>query len=319
MPSQGGFDLWKIGIVGAGAVGTAVGLILSSRGHEITGVCDIRPESTGILAERTGAKVYPNPEEVSRSAQVLFITTSDGSIPQVVEDIAKKNGFLVGQAVIHMSGALSSRVLDPARSFGAYGVSVHPMQSFASVDRAISNLPGSVFSIEGDEEIFPVATKLVEDLGGEFFFIDEKSKPLYHAGACVVSNYLVTLVECGLRLLEAIGITREQALRAFLPLVKGTVTNIEMIGVPRALTGPIARGDVLTVLKHMESLADKVPEVGRLYAWLGYYTAEVALSKGTIDQERMLELKKLFATGIAGRAIAKAGGEWNAQNDYSPS
>ena len=121
-----------------------------------------------------------------------------------------------------------------------------------------------------------MASQLVKDLDGKFFVIDKKVKPLYHAGACVVSNYLVTVIDVGLQLMESIGIPRAQALPAIIPLVNGTVKNIEKIGIPMALTGPIARGDMSTVLKHLDCLDELAPQLILFYSWLGYYTAEVA-------------------------------------------
>lgn len=299
----------KVGIVGAGVVGTAVGAILYSRGHEVTGAYDLNPESTKNLGDRVAAMICQTPCEVSRSAEILFITTNDSAIGEVAENIAREGGFSKGQMVVHMSGALSSDVLSPAKSQGAQIISIHPMQSFANIDRAITNLPGSVFSIEGDVEGYKEASSLVKELGGEFFFIDQKAKPLYHAGACVVSNYLVTLIDFGLQLLESIGIPRSQALQAFLPLVKGTILNIEKIGVPRALTGPIARGDLVTVLKHLDCLEEKGSELTQLYSLLGYFTAQVAANKGTIDEVLMNEFKKVFMRELFGNNMVRLGGE----------
>ncbi|NLV16813.1 MAG: DUF2520 domain-containing protein [Syntrophomonadaceae bacterium] len=297
----------KIGIVGAGVVGTAVGVILASRGYEITGVYDIIPESTERLAAKVGARKCTALQQVSENAEILFITTNDSAIATVAEGLAKEGGFRNGQVVLHMSGALTSDILEPAKAFGALTVSVHPMQSFASEERAVSNLPGSVFTIEGDIESHQVASQLVKDLDGKYFVIDKKVKPIYHAGACVVSNYLVTVIDVGLQLMESIGIPRAQALPAIIPLVNGTVKNIERIGIPKALTGPIARGDISTVLKHLECLDELAPQLVLLYSWLGYYTAEVATAKGTVNEQVADNIKRLFLARMS-QPIGKARG-----------
>lgn len=290
----------KIGIVGAGVVGTAVGVILASKGYEVTGVYDINPESTRQLAEKVGAIECQTLQEVAERAKVLFVTTSDSAIGSVVEELAQEGGFSEGQLVVHMSGALTSEVLEPAKAFGALTVSIHPMQSFANAERAIGNLPGSVFTIEGDPQSHAMAEDLVRDLDGEYFFIDKKVKPLYHAGACVVSNYLVTVIDIGLQLLESIGIPRAQALPAVLPLINGTIKNIEKIGIPKALTGPIARGDLMTVLKHLDCLEEMAPQLIILYSWLGYYTTEVATAKGTVDKAAVEAMRSLFLRKMKG-------------------
>ncbi|MDD2585696.1 MAG: DUF2520 domain-containing protein [Syntrophomonadaceae bacterium] len=294
----------RIGIIGAGVVGTAVGVVLSRKGYEITGVHDIESESTKQLVERIGCKAYASPQEVSHSADILFITTCDTAIEDVVNNLADSSDFSLGQIIVHMSGAQSSEILDRAKEFGAIVASVHPLQSFASVDQAIENLPGSVFSIEGDKDAYEVAVCIVETLQGEYFFIDRKAKPLYHAGACVVSNYLVTLIDFGVRFLESTGIPRESAVKALMPLINGTVNNVEKIGIPKALTGPIARGDLGTILKHLTCLEEMAPELIKLYSWLGFYTAQIALEKGTIDTDSMEEFQNVFMTEIARIASA---------------
>lgn len=193
-----------------------------------------------------------------------------------------------------MSGALGSAVLGAARDAGAIVLSVHPLQSFAGEEQAVRNLPGSVFSIEGDERGYEDARRIVEALGGEYFFISAAAKPLYHAAACVVSNYLVTVIDLGLGLMEAAGIPRRQALKAVLPLVQGTVANIATVGIPAALTGPIARGDAATVQAHLAAMQDLYPQALPLYALLGEHAAQVAEAKGTIDAQMRRHLQELL-------------------------
>lgn len=297
----------KIGIIGAGVVGTAVGVVLHSKGFEVTGVYDVKPESTMMLVERTGCAAFPTPQEVSRSADILFITTSDSSIQAVADELAACQAFRQGQTVLHMSGAHSSEILDKAKEFEARVLSVHPLQSFASLDRAIDNLPGSVFSIEGDADAQNQAVKIVKALGGEYFFIERKAKPLYHAGACVVSNYLVAVVDLGVKLLEATGISGEVAIKALMPLITGTVNNLQSIGVPQALTGPIARGDISTVLEHQKCMEEQTPGLLGLYNSLGYYTADVARAKGTIDEARQEDFHRVFKETINAAGYGAAG------------
>lgn len=299
----------KIGMVGAGVVGTAVGVILRQKGYEVTGAYDINPESTETWEKMTETKSYTALPEIAREADVIFVTTNDGAIAEVVQELVERQAVRAGQIFIHMSGALTSDVMGEAREEGAVLLSLHPLQSFASVERAIANLPGSVFSIEGDEEGKELAVELVTALGGEYFFITKEAKPLYHAGACVVSNYLVTLIDFGTKFLESTGMPRQTAQKALMPLIQGTINNIERIGIPRALTGPIARGDMTTVLKHLNCLESMAPDLLKLYSHLGYYTAEVAGCKGTIDSQKVEEFKRLFAGCInkSGLKVAQRG------------
>ncbi len=284
----------KISIIGSGVVGTAIGVILGSQGYEIAGVYDARREAVAQLVEKTGCRTFLNPEEAARAADVIFITCNDSAISEVADILADKGSIHCGQTVIHTSGAHSAAILDRAKECGAKVVSVHPLQSFANLDAAVVNLPGSVFSIEGDREAYDIAVELVKALGGEYFFIDSDAKPLYHAGACVVSNYLVTLIDLGGRLLEKAGIPAEQAHQALMPLVRGTLNNIEKTGIPRALTGPIARGDIATVSKHLACLESVAEEQNELYRRLGYHTIPIARAKGSINGDTVREFQELL-------------------------
>ncbi len=282
-----------VGIIGCGVVGSAVGVVLKSKGYPLIGVADLNRERQDLLASRLGVDGLAS-AEAGRRAEILFIATSDGAIATVAQELAEAGSFKSGQLVLQMSGALTSEVLRPAAEQGAICLSVHPLQSFAAVEQAINILPGSVFSIEGDPEGFPLGAQLVADLEGEFFYIDKQAKPLYHAGACVVSNYLVTLIDLGQRLFAAAGIPEDKAFTGLLPLIEGTLKNIGKLGIPQALTGPIARGDTATIEKHLATMEQKAPELLGLYRFLGCQTVEVAERKGGITESAVQEFRQIL-------------------------
>lgn len=284
----------RIGIIGAGVVGTAVGVILREKGYLFAGIYDKQSASAETLGKRIGCRVFDSVQKLSESSDILFITTSDSTIQEIVVILADCRAFHGEQIIIHMSGAHSSEILNRAREMGAKILSVHPLQSFANPDQAIKILPGSVFSIEGDREAYEIAEDIVDSLGGEYFFIDSKAKPLYHAGACVVSNFMVTIIDFGVKLLGKAGIPQNEAVRALMPLITGSVKNIEKIGIPDALTGPIARGDLNTVSHHLSSLEEMAPEFIELYKCLGFYTTELAMKKATIDSKKREDLQKML-------------------------
>ncbi|MGI6286362.1 Rossmann-like and DUF2520 domain-containing protein [Neomoorella humiferrea] len=287
----------RVGIVGTGAVGTGMGILLRQRGYDIIGVASRTPASARRAAARLNCPVFERPEELARQAEVVFITTNDQAIGPVTEAIAAHGGFHPGQTVIHMSGSLSSGILEPARRAGALALSLHPLQSCTDAERAVANLPGSVFSLEGDEQALPLGKRLVADLGGEYFVISSAAKPLYHAAACVASNYLVSLIDLSRRLMQAAGVEPTLAGRALMPLIKGTLDNIEAVGIPQALTGPIARGDLDTIRDHLKAMGNVPAEVDELYCALGRYTAGLAVRKGTIDACVRDHLYRMLAKG----------------------
>ncbi|MCX6101238.1 MAG: DUF2520 domain-containing protein, partial [Candidatus Bipolaricaulota bacterium] len=118
---------------------------------------------------------------------------------------------------------------------------------------------------------------------------------LYHVSAVLASNYLVTLLDLASALWPELGATREEGLRALLPLVRGTIENVDRLGIPAALTGPIARGDAGTVAHHLEVLGELAPHVVPVYKELALHTVSVALAKGTIDRDRARLLTETLA------------------------
>ncbi|BCV20096.1 Rossmann-like and DUF2520 domain-containing protein [Moorella sp. Hama-1] len=294
----------RVGIIGAGPVGTGMGILLSRRGYTITGVASRTRASAERAARRLDCPAFTEPAALARLVEVVFITTTDRAIGPVTLAIARQGGFHPGQTVIHMSGSLTTAVLEPAREAGARVLSLHPLQSCADADRAVTNLPGSVFSLEGDEEALTLGRKLVNDLGGEYFIIKPETKPLYHAAACVASNYLVSLVDLSYRLMQAAGMEPAMVARALAPLIEGTWGNIKEKGTPLALTGPIARGDGETLTDHLRSLAIKAPELDEIYRALGRYTIEVAVRKGSIDARQAAELAEILAPAGDHRSLA---------------
>nr|HID58430.1 DUF2520 domain-containing protein [Desulfobacterales bacterium] len=285
----------SLAIVGCGTVGTAMGKLLSDAGYRVMGVVSRRLETARKAARTIGVSTYStNPWEVTKEADIIFITTPDKAITPTCEAIVNHKGFKKGAVVIHCSGAHSSDILSSARRLEAYVASLHPLQSFASVDQALKIVHGSVCTIEGDEPALHVVRQLVSDLGGILVEISPKGKTLYHAAAVTASNYLVTLIDMALQLNGAIGIARETSFKALFPLIKGTLKNIEAIGIPAALTGPIARGDIDTVTDHLNAIKKDVPELIPLYKTLGLFTVNIAVAKGTLSPEIAHKMALLF-------------------------
>jgi predicted short-subunit dehydrogenase-like oxidoreductase (DUF2520 family) len=238
------------------------------------------------------------PEKITPQAKLVFITTPDREIARIALSLASHGGFRPGQVVIHTSGVCGAGELHGVREAGAFAVSMHPIQAVADLKPALKNLPGSYFALEGDVEALPVATAIVSDLGGRFFFIQAKDKPLYHAAACIISNYLVGLAYFSTGLYQSFGLSRKEAFQALLPLVQGTLNNIKQNGPTLALTGPIDRGDEKTIISHLNALTQKVTqEEVALYCTLGSYIVSVARKKGSLDAEQAARLQTIFAKG----------------------
>lgn len=284
----------SVAVVGCGKVGSALALLLKERGYPVVAVASRSPESSRKLARSLGCSAYDRPWEATLKADLVFITTPDREIAPVAELIAREGGFRPGQVVAHTSGAHASSELRGVREAGALAVSIHPLQSFADVAGAMENLPGSYFALEGDEAAIPLARQVVDDLKGHAFIIRAEDKPLYHAAACIASNYLVSLMHLATSLYGRFGLSREEAFEALYPLVRGTINNIRRVGPVNALTGPVSRGDVPTVSGHLPALERVGSLESHLYRLLGLYTVRVAREKGSIDGGQARQLEEVF-------------------------
>ncbi len=280
----------KVAIIGVGKVGTAVGYLLREKGFEIVSICAKHKESLDKALPLTGGIPLLDSARASKMGDIVLITTGDSQIGPVCQEIASAGGFKKGQRVIHMSGASPLSTLDPARDAGAKTYSIHPLQAFATVSGAIELLQGATFGVTAAMESLPWAFEFVHQLGGKPIFIPDDQKDLYHATACLVSNYLVTLMYIGEKMAIHVGMPDEIALKSYWQLVEGTCKNIEKNRPVAALTGPIVRGDVETIRRHRNKLAEELSELLSAYDVLGQYTVEVAVRKGTLDREKAKEL-----------------------------
>ncbi len=286
----------KIAIVGPGVVGRALGRLLRQKGFPIAAVAGrSRDRLRDALEFIGGGRAARSAATAARAAKVTFITTPDRMIRSVCEEIARARGFKRGAIVFHCSGAHDAELLRPARKQRAYIAALHPLQSFASPEEAVKRMKGTYFTFDGDEEAAQVAKTIVRAVGGRMIRLPPEGRPLYHAASCVLSNYVVSLADLALIMFELSGLPPKEAARAAEPLLRGTVGNIRRLGVPAALTGPIARGDVETVERHLRALAALPREIRRLYCELGLYTVRVARRKGTLQPSDARGLVRLLS------------------------
>ncbi len=290
-----------VAIIGAGRVGSSMGFLLARAGYAVTAIAAQTAQSRERALAFIGAGTSTADVVKASGADIVFITTPDRAIREVCEEIAQAGGFKRGALVLHMSGAHSLDLLASAKSAGAHRAVVHPLQSVPSMDQGVRNLPGSYFRVEADPEALATAREIVRAIGGIELSMpgwvqDGHSAALYHAGAVVVSNYLVALLDFGLKFYEVLGADRNEALAAVLPLVKGTLANVETLGIPAALTGPIVRGDSETMQGHLEAMRSREPELLELYRALAKQTIAVAEQRGLAQNaaehmRRLLEEK----------------------------
>jgi predicted short-subunit dehydrogenase-like oxidoreductase (DUF2520 family) len=179
--------------------------------------------------------------------------------------------------------------------------SIHPLQVFADPEKAGETLPGIYYAIEGDDRAMQLALQIIERLQGKLLLIPTGRKVLYHVAGVFAANYLMVLIDLALHIMEDLGETQEDAYEAFLPLMVGALQNVETYGVADSLTGPISRGDVTTIHRHLEVLKTLRPEIREVYRTLGNEAVQIALRAGKITKEKAQELHQTLS--LSGETI----------------
>ena len=281
-----------LAIIGPGRTGTAIGVLAARSGYPVTAVGGRQWDRTVAAARRIGKHTRPcSMLDAAKSAGVVLITVSDDAIEQVCRDLAGRNAFREGAIIAHCSGALDSHILSAARDCCQCLVtSMHPLQTFPTVDAAVARLRGTYCFCEGDEKALAVIDGFARHLELKPIRIERTAKVLYHASAVLACNYIVALIDAAISLAEHAGIERSTAWSAFEPLVLATVKNVAEMGPTQALTGPIARGDVETVRCHLRRIELVDSRLASLYRVIGCHAVNVAIRKGTIASPKAQEI-----------------------------
>lgn len=282
-----------LSIIGAGRVGRALGRRLRELGWTI-GAVVTRSEPTARRVVRSigagHAHAFMTRQVVA--AQVILITTPDHSVAEVAEELARIGAEeLRGKVVLHTSGALSSRVLDPVKKCGAAVGSMHPLQTFSGV--GVPPLEGKVFAIEGDIAAVRMARQIARALGAVPVRIEGSKKPLYHAAGALAAGSVLAMMEAATRLMTAAGMKRRESMRALLLLTRQVLENFERLGPRAAWTGPLSRGDYGVVASHTEAMKDLPAEFAQAYQAVNGLAAQVLAQ----DSVAMLaELEKVLVS-----------------------
>jgi predicted short-subunit dehydrogenase-like oxidoreductase (DUF2520 family) len=277
----------SIGVIGAGRVGAVLAAALRYAGHAVVSVAG---ESAG---SRTRAETMlpgvrvDKPTAVARSCDALLLTVPDDALDNVVRMLVASGAIRAGQLVVHSSGRHGMAVLQPALDIGARGVAMHPAMTFTGTERDLAHLPGCAWGVTCGAGEREVAEQIVDDLDGRLVWVDEANRAKYHAALAHGANHLVTLVSQSMDLLREAGSTDPAA--TLRPLLTAALDNALEYG-DAALTGPIVRGDVQTVVEHLRSLAASSPSTLESYVVMARATASHAVIDGRLEPRRAAEL-----------------------------
>jgi predicted short-subunit dehydrogenase-like oxidoreductase (DUF2520 family) len=290
-PSEG---LPRIGFVGAGRVGTALGVALRRAGWPVTAVASReRARRDRFLALVPGARGYAEAAAILDDADLVFLTVPDDAVAAVASELR----LYSGQAIVHTSGVLPAAVLAPAMAAGTEAGSFHPLVAFADLDAALAALPGATVAIEGDEPLMPLLTDLADALGARAVRVSAAGKALHHAAAVLAAGGFVALLDTLVALGAAAGLDEETSLELYGDLVRQGLANAARLGVRTALTGPLVRGDVGTVRAHLAALRRLAPDAMAVYLALGGRALEIAVARGELTPEQAAALDALLASG----------------------
>lgn len=264
---------FSISFIGAGRVSTALGLYFKENNLEIAGYLSRSKKSAQQAALQTGSEIFTELAELLAKSDIVWITTPDDQIERVAKQIAAlKISHQDKKLILHASGVHTAALLNPVKEAGYHIAAAHPLLAFGTAGDAVKMLDKTWFAVE--ESTFFISN-LLHKCGNRTFTIENDKKILYHAAACVLSNYLVTLTDASQQIFERTGLSEQDVVQATQPLLESVIKNSASKKGCKALTGPIRRGDGETVKMHLNALADSMPEMLDLYKLLGQKTMQM--------------------------------------------
>ena len=284
------------GIVGAGAVGTALGLALSRAGWPIHAVASRDPERRARFTQKVeGVRGFAEAQAMIEEVELIVLAVPDDALAPLAQEVRMYSG----QAMIHTSGALGAEVLAPAMAAGTQIGSFHPLVAFADTERAIAALHGATVAIEVDDDLATLLAAMAERIGAHAVRLAPGTKAAYHAAAVLAAGGFVALLDAIAELGAVAGLDEAGALSIYGPLIEGTLGNARALGVRDALTGPMTRGDVGTLEAHLAALAAHAPGVLPLYVAAAHREIDLAVARGALAPETASRMRDSLGNVVA--------------------
>lgn len=283
----------RVGIVGAGRVGSVLGAALRAAGHEVVGISAVSEASQERAAALLPGVPVLDVQGVVAAADVVLLTVPDDAIGPLVAGLAAHGAWDGGRVAVHTSGFRGLDVLQPVVDVGGDAVVLHPVMTFTGVPADVDRIVGTPIAVTASMGADLLADALALDLGGEPFRLADEDRATYHAALSHAANHLTTIVAQSGQLLRGIGIDDPAVLLR--PLLEAALENSLQRG-DRALTGPVARGDVGTVAAHLGALADQPEDIRSAYRALASATTTRAAARRAMPAESVQPMLDLFTT-----------------------
>lgn len=281
-----------IGIIGCGRVGASIGAAWRQAGHAIIGVSATSTASLERAEDMLPGVPVLDPDAIAERAELVLVAVPDDEIAPLVMGLADLGRIHAGQILVHCSGRYGTDVLEAGTRLGALPIALHPSLTFTGTEVDLSRLRQATIAVTAPAPIRPVGEALVVELGAEPIDIAEADRPLYHAAITHASNHSITILAEAMELLTEAGVADPSTVLH--TLVDASVANTMQNG-PKALTGPISRGDVGTIEAHLAALSEfslsrSNPAVRNSYIALARSTAAKALAMGRITEAQAQQI-----------------------------
>jgi predicted short-subunit dehydrogenase-like oxidoreductase (DUF2520 family) len=284
-----------VGVVSAGRVGSVLGAALAGAGHVVVGASAVSRVSLRRAADLLpGVPVLP-PDDVVRRCDLVLLAVPDDVLPGLVSGLAVTGAFRTGQIVVHTCGSRGVDVLEPAIDVGVLPLALHPAMTFTGRAEDVARLGAACVGVTvADETGWSVGEALVLEMGAEPVRVPSEARPLYHAALAHGANHLATLVRDAVDALEHAGVVPAERLLG--PLLEAALDNTLRHG-DRALTGPVARGDLDTVRLHLRVLAESAPDLLDPYRAQAARTADRAEAAGLLAPAVAIQIRDMLREG----------------------
>jgi predicted short-subunit dehydrogenase-like oxidoreductase (DUF2520 family) len=279
----------RLGIIGAGRVGAGLATSFAACKYAVVAVASRSAASAKRLARRIPGALATSLQEAADRADLVFLTVPDDAIEIVASGIR----WRAGAACVHCSGAGDLDLLSKAAAEGAFVGGFHPLRMFGEPGKSF-DMRGCTIAIAGAAGLARELERLARAVGARPLRVPEGGRAVYHVGANFSGAFIVALIAETVALWRSLGISEGDAMGALLPLLRGSVDNVEKLGAAGALGSVVARGDVGTIRRHLAALEKTAPETLDLYRALSLRTVPLALAKGTLKPEVAREIEALL-------------------------
>ncbi|HVO87798.1 MAG TPA: DUF2520 domain-containing protein [Casimicrobiaceae bacterium] len=281
----------RIGFIGAGRLGTALAWSLAQ--HDLRVVAATSPiaaDAQRFVAPLRDCAILPTAQAVVDRCNLVFVTTPDTAIAGAAADAR----WRAGTAAVHCSGVTEVGALDCAARDGALIGGFHPMQTFGDPAAAVRSLPGCTITIEAPEPLNTTLVEIAQRLDCRVNRLPPGMRGRYHAAAGYTSQFINALFAEAAKIWQSWGATQEDAVRALLPLARGTLESIASAGVAEGMPGPVSRGDIGSIEKHMAALTPLGEDVLEFYRIVCDRTIPLGMQRGAIDEAAATRLREIL-------------------------